>query len=136
VLAGRAEELLSHRVDQRPVVDVEQVDGDLDDVGGPRTRGSQHLAHGREDLPRLRDDVVAADDLSGGVDGQDAGQVERVAGGHGVGVVAERLGEAVDGELAAGHDAAAERVASLVAVGIADALTSRPPGSRRSSGAG
>jgi hypothetical protein len=36
-----AEELLAHGVDERAIVDVEQVDGDLDDVGGRGCGGGQ-----------------------------------------------------------------------------------------------
>src|SRR5215207_8766510 len=54
----RAEELLAHRVDLRAVVDVEQVDGDLDDVGGARARRVEDARHGREHLARLGDDVL------------------------------------------------------------------------------
>ena len=85
-----------------------------------RGRGSgrgQHALHDREDLPRLGDDVVAADHGALRVDGDDARDVERVAGHDGVGVVAERLGEALDHHLAALHDAAA-RISSSVWRGV------------------
>ena len=115
--ARGAEELLAHGVDERAVVDVEQVDGDLDDVGGRGAGGGQHALHDREDLARLGHDVVAADDGAGGVDGDDARDVERVARHDRVGVVADRLGQALDHDLAALHEAAA-RISSSVWRGV------------------
>src|SRR3954469_11401651 len=60
--AGRsrlAEERLADRVDPRAVVDVEQVDGDLGDLARGAAGRGEHAAHQREDLPRLRGDVLA-----------------------------------------------------------------------------
>ena len=101
--ARGAEERLANGVDPRAVVDVEQVDGHLDDVGRARAGRGEHALHDREHLARLGDDVVAADEVPGRVDGHDARDEERVAGDDRVGVVADRLGEARDAELAAAH---------------------------------
>src|SRR4051812_12901884 len=109
---GGAEERFSERVDPRAVVDVEQVDGDLRDVAGRAAGRREHAAHEREDLPRLRDHVLADEDAVL-VDRDDPRDVQRVAGEDGVGVVADRLGQPRDVELAAAHPAAARISASV-----------------------
>src|SRR3954470_578742 len=90
-----AEERLAHRIDGGAVVDVEQVHRHLDDVGGGGPGRLQHALHEGEDVARLGDDVVAHH-RAVLVHRHDARDVQRVAGEHGVGVVAEGLGEARD----------------------------------------
>ena len=49
-----------------------------------------------EHLPRLRDHVALADELPVCIERHAAGDEEQVAGPHSVGVVGERLGQALD----------------------------------------
>ena len=99
----RAEDLLAHRVDERPVVDVGEEDRDLHDVLEAAAARLEHGAHVLEHLPRLRDDVVAADEPPVAVDGDDPGDVQEASGEHGVREVRDRLGEPVDADLLAAH---------------------------------
>ena len=105
---GLAEHLLPHRVDERPVVHVGQVDGHLDDVRERAAAGREHGAHVLEHAARLRDDVVAADELAPLVDGDDAGDEQEAARLDGVREVRDRLGLAGDPELPARRHAQAK----------------------------
>ena len=78
----------------------------------------EHRADVREHLPRLRDDVVAADERAVAVDRHDAGDEEQVAGAHGVGVVADRLGQARDADLLAPLIAPSARSSLSVVRGV------------------
>ena len=94
-----AEDLLPHRVDERPVVDVGQEDGHLDDVRERAPAGGEHGAHVLEHAARLRHDVVAADELAPLVDGDDARDEQEAARLDRVREVRDRLGLAGDAEL-------------------------------------
>ncbi len=100
-----AEHLLAQGVDQRPVVDVREVDRHLDDVVEAAPAGREHRAHVLEHLTRLRDDVVSPDEPTLAVDRDDPGHVQEPAGAHGVREVRDRLGQLRDADLVAGHEA-------------------------------
>ena len=74
-----AEDLLPHGIDPRPVFDIRQEDRDLDDVGEPAAGGGEDVAHVPEDLSRLLDDVVSADETSLAVHRDDAGDEDQLA---------------------------------------------------------
>ena len=88
---GFAEELLSHRVDLLPIVNAREVDRHPCDVGERRAGGREHRLNVPEDLPRLRDNVIAADEAPLCIDGDAAGDEDEVADTHGVCVVRDRL---------------------------------------------
>ena len=101
VLAGRvlAEDLLPHGIHRLPVVDVGQEHRHLHDVGEARAGRREHRADVLEHLSGLRDDV-AGHEVPVAVDRDAARDEEQIAGAHGIGVVADRLGEARDADLA------------------------------------
>src|SRR5207248_2295855 len=75
----------------------------------------------REDLPNLRDDVVAADEPAVAVDGDEAGEEQELACANRVGVMAHRLGELRNPDLlAAAHrrTMACARIAVSVVRGL------------------
>ena len=97
--AASPRRLLTHRVDERPVVHVGEVDGDLHDVREGAAAGGENGAHVLEHAARLDDDVVPADELALLVDRDDAGDEEEAARQDGVREVRDRLGLAGDTQL-------------------------------------
>ncbi len=85
---------------RRPVVDVGQVHGHLDDVLERAAGRREHDAHDLEHPPRLCDDVVTADQRSPRVDRHDAADEQEATGLDGVRVVRDRLGQTRDAVLA------------------------------------
>jgi quercetin dioxygenase-like cupin family protein len=89
--ASAAEELLPHRVDLRPVVDVGQEHGHLCNVREGGAPGLEDCTDVREGLSCLRDHVISSDEPPVLVDRNAAGDEEQVTDADGVRVVADRL---------------------------------------------
>src|SRR5688572_20427043 len=101
--AGGAEELLAHRIDLAAVVHVEEIDRHLQDVREARPRGVEHQLHVLENLPRLRRDIVAADQRALCIGRRHAGDEQQLAEAHRVAVMADRRRQAVDHQLLFAH---------------------------------